>query len=64
MDGYYTGFASDISVSMARWKWVRIDLPEVAGIALLDPALIYKLVIDHSQYDKPLTLADIGEETS
>jgi hypothetical protein len=60
MDGFYTGFASDISVSMARWKWVRVDLPEVAEVALLDPALIYKLVMDHSQYDRPLTLEDIS----
>jgi hypothetical protein len=49
---------------MARWKWVRIDLPEATEISLLDPALIYKLVMDYSQYDSPLTLADIGEDAS
>jgi hypothetical protein len=60
MDGYYTGFASDISVSMARWRWVRIDLPEATEINLIGPEQIYKLVIDHSQYDAPLTLEDIS----
>lgn len=65
LDGYYTGLASDISVSVSRWKWVRLGLPaEVTAVTLLDPALLWKLVMDHSQYDPPLTLADIGEETS
>jgi hypothetical protein len=61
MDGYYTGFASDIAVSCARWRWVRLgaDHPE-DGVTLAEPAAIHELVMNRSEYDGPLTLADIG----
>ncbi len=65
LDGYFTGFASDVAVSMGRWRWVRVELggADPAGIALKDPAVLYKLVTAHSQYEGPLTLADIAEDT-
>jgi transcriptional regulator with XRE-family HTH domain len=65
MDGYYTGLATDISVSVSRWRWVRVDLgaADPASIALKDPAELYKVVLAHSQYDAPLTLAEIAEDT-
>ena len=67
MDGYYTGYASDILVSMARWRWVRLDpasIPEIglAAVVLRDPAAIYELVMNYSLHDEPLTLADVTEE--
>ncbi len=67
MDGYYTGFASDILVSAGRWRWVRLDpgsLPgaDLSGVTLRDPAALYELIMNYSLYDEPLTLADIGEE--
>jgi hypothetical protein len=65
MEGYYTGFASDIGVSSGPWRWVRLHpqgLDAVATITLRNPAVLYKLVMDHSQYDAPLTLADIRED--
>jgi hypothetical protein len=64
MDGYYTGLDSDILVSTGTWRWVRLDLPGVTGVTLLDPLPIFKLIMEHSQYDPPLTLSDVGEETS
>ena len=68
MEGYYTGFASDILVSTGPWKWVRLEPESLSGdvlskISLRDPSVLYELVMNYSQYDVPLTLADIGEET-
>lgn len=68
MDGGYMGFASDILVSMDRWRWVRLDpasIPEVglAGVTLRDPAALYELVMNYSLHDEPLTLADVTEGT-
>jgi DNA-binding transcriptional regulator YiaG len=68
MEGYYTGFASDILVSTGPWKWVRLAPESLSGdvlskISLRDPSVLYELVMNYSQYDVPLTLADIGEET-
>ena len=67
MDGYYTGFGSDIEVSIARWKWVRLEISfevsDLHGIVLREPFTLYDLVMNRSQYDAPLALADVGEET-
>ena len=65
LDGYFTGFASDVAVSVGRWRWVRTDLAgtDPSEISLKDPSVLYKVVTAHSQYDAPLTLADITEET-
>jgi hypothetical protein len=64
MDGYYTGFASDISVSVGRWLWVRLA-PEsgtvLADVALRQPRLLYDLLLGREQNDAPLTLADVEE---
>lgn len=67
MDGGYMGFASDILVSMSRWRWIRLDpasIPEIglAGVTLRDPAELYELVMNYSPNDAPLTLADVTEE--
>ena len=65
MDGFYTGYDDDETVSTARWRWARLDLPaEVTEVTLLDPGMVYKTIMAHSQYDAPLKLADIGEEAS
>lgn len=66
MEGYYTGFGSDIQVSTGRWKWVRLDSAslsdvDLSEIGLRDPATLHRLVENHSQYDASLTLADVGE---
>jgi hypothetical protein len=67
MDGYYTGVGSDIEVSVARWKWVRLgpaplDSADLQGIVLREPSALYDLVMNRSQFDAPLTLADVREE--
>jgi hypothetical protein len=64
MEGVYSGVGSDIEVSSGLWKWVRLDPGPgpLQGIALRDPHDLHDLVMSHSQYGAPLTLADIGEE--
>lgn len=63
MEGHYTGFASDIAVSRGYWRWVRLAAGPVPDpVALADPAALHEIVMNHSAYDAPLTLADIGEE--
>jgi hypothetical protein len=66
MDGYYSGFSSDIQVDAMRWKWVRIDPASLAGvdlqkITLRDPDVIHAF-LEHSANDVPLDLAAIVEE--
>lgn len=62
MDGHYTGLASDIEVSAYRWKWVRLADGDLTGLVLREPVRIYELVMDRTQDDPPLTLADIRED--
>lgn len=67
MDGYYTGFGSDVEVSIGPWKWVRIDADSVAdtdlsAVRLRDPAALGEHIEAHSQYSAPLTLTDIEGE--
>jgi hypothetical protein len=65
MDGYYTGLASDVTVSVARWRWVRLDVAEGADLpaaALLDPAAVFAAVMGQS-FDAPIKLADITGES-
>jgi DNA-binding transcriptional regulator YiaG len=66
MEGYYTGVGSDIQVSTGYWKWVRLEPgslveADLAAVALREPAALYDIVM-HSQYDAPLTLADVRED--
>lgn len=66
MDGYYTGFSSDIRVDAMRWKWVRIDPASLSSvdlqkITIKDPEMIYEL-LENSANDVPLDLAAIVEE--
>jgi hypothetical protein len=67
MEGYYTGFASDVAVSMNYWRWVRLESESVAradlgAVVLREPSALYDLVVNHSQTAAPLTLADVREE--
>lgn len=65
MQGYYTGVGSDIEVSTAPWKWVRLDpdsITDLAAVRLRKPQDLYELVMAHNQYGEPLTLADVTEE--
>jgi hypothetical protein len=64
MQGYYTGFLSDIEVDAMRWKWVRLDAVtlsgvELAGVVLKEPDVIYD-VLEHSA--EPLALSAIVEQ--
>jgi hypothetical protein len=63
MDGYYTGFASDIRVSTGRWRWVRLDAESASTVTLREPSVVYDAVMRHSQDDASLTLADVAEGT-
>lgn len=65
MDGYYTGFSSDIQVDAMRWKWVRLDPTSLSGVdlqevTLNDPDMIHAL-LENSPNDAPLDLAAIVE---
>lgn len=65
MEGYYTGFASDIGVSMSVWKWARLDpesFPDAGpgGVVLAEPSLLHGLVAERSPQDALLALAEIG----
>lgn len=66
MDGYYTGFSSDIQVDAMRWKWVRLNSASLSGVdlqevTLNDPDVIHAL-LENSANDVPLDLAAIVEE--
>jgi hypothetical protein len=65
MDGYYTGFSSDIRVDAMRWKWVRLDPVSFSGaelpqVVLKAPDVIHEL-LEHSAYAAPLTLTAVVE---
>lgn len=67
MDGFYTGFGSDVEVSTGPWKWVRLDPDSLTGVDLAavrlqDPSVLGEHIETHSQYDAPLTLGDIEGE--
>jgi DNA-binding transcriptional regulator YiaG len=63
MEGPYSGVKSDVEVSTGLWRWVRIDPDEgLAEITLREPSDLYDLVMSHSQYGAPLTLADVRGE--
>jgi hypothetical protein len=66
MDGYYTGFSSDIQVDAMRWKWVRIDPVSLSDVdlrevMLKDPDVIHAL-LERSANDMPLDLSAVAEE--
>jgi hypothetical protein len=61
MDGWYLGVASDIAVSFARWKWVRLDAGTTPELTLRKPAELHTLVAERSPYDPPLAVDEIGE---
>jgi DNA-binding transcriptional regulator YhcF (GntR family) len=68
MEGYYTGFTSDIEVDVGRWKWVRLDPLTVSGvelaeIVLKEPEAVYG-VLERSNQGIPLPLAAIADGQS
>lgn len=68
MNGHYTGFDSDVQVSIGPWKWVRLDPNSITGtdlstVRLRDPGVLGEQIEHHSQYDAPLTLTEIEGES-
>jgi hypothetical protein len=67
MDGYYTGFSSDIQVDAMRWKWVRLDSASLSGVDLqqvtLNDSEVIHALLEQSTNDVPLDLAAIVEES-
>lgn len=66
MEGYYTGFGSDVEVSTGPWKWVRLDADSIAEadlstVRLRDPVDLGVRIEQHTRYHAPLTLADIEQ---
>ena len=66
LEGYYTAFASDVSVASGPWKWVRINPKTIKGadlskMTLRKPAEIQELLSAHKNYQGPLSLADLVE---
>lgn len=62
MEGFYTGVGSDVEVSSGPWRWVRLapgSDTELGGATLREPGAVHSLVMTHSQYGEPLTLADV-----
>jgi hypothetical protein len=62
MDGFYTGVASDIAVSAERWRWVRLEDADPAGLILGHAPALHELVMSRTQDDPPLTVDDIRED--
>jgi hypothetical protein len=66
--GHYTGFASDVEVSVGRWVWVRVDPDSLDGVdlgrvTLRDYQDLAELLDAHSQpYSPPLPLDAIVKE--
>ncbi len=68
LDGHYTGYSSDIEVSCGRWIWVRLDPASLEGVdlgrvTLRDPRDLAERLDAYSQYDPPLPLAAVMEES-
>jgi len=65
MDGYYTGLASDVEVIFGRWRWIRLDLGDepvdLGAVTLRDPQDLHAIVMNHTRYDRPLSLAAVME---
>lgn len=67
MDGYYTGLASDVAVSVARWRWIRLYVPPgvaLSQVMLRNPVEVHAVVMNHS-FDAPISLDGVieaGEE--
>jgi hypothetical protein len=66
MDGVYTGLATDIEISFARWRWVRLNPitlegVDLAAVRLRSPTDIHMLIERHSPRDGLLELTAIGE---
>jgi transcriptional regulator with XRE-family HTH domain len=66
MDGLYTGLATDIEISFARWRWVRlnpatIDGVDLSAVTLHSPTDIHSTIERHSPRSGPLDLTAIGD---
>jgi hypothetical protein len=64
MEGYYTGFASDVQVSFGWWRWARLDPggEPLDGLVLREPSCLRDLLRNRSPSDAPLSVADIRED--
>ena len=64
MQGWYSGFASDVEASTGPWTWVRLESTDedLAEAVLKDPREIATLLDAHSQYDGPLPFAAVKED--
>jgi len=68
LDGHYTGYSSDIEVSCGRWVRVRLEVASLEGVdlgrvTLRDPRDLAERLDAYSQYDPPLPLAAVMEES-
>jgi hypothetical protein len=68
LTGHYTSYHSDIEVNHGHWTWVRLDPASLADVdldrtTLRDPGGLAELLNAYNQYDPPLPLAAIVEET-
>ena len=66
MEGFFTGLASDVRITTGAWKWVRLEPGSLEGadlsaMVLRDPAELFALAEQHTQYDAPLSLTALGE---
>jgi hypothetical protein len=67
MEGWYSGYDSDVAVAIGHWKWVRLDPTSLlgeglAGVTLREPRALRELIEQYTQYDAPLPLAAVVEE--
>jgi hypothetical protein len=66
LEGHYTAFESDVSVSPGPWRWVRIDPKTVQEnslppLVLQEPAKIWERLDSQKADDDPISLKDIVE---
>ncbi len=68
MEGYYSGYSSDVEVAIGRWKWIRLDPAtlldvDLSGVRLQEPRTLHERIEGHTQYDAPLPLDTVMETT-
>jgi len=65
MEGYYTGFDNDVTVTSGSWRWVRIDpkiiLTDVSAVKLAEPRQIFDLLGKRMSAGGVLQLSEIVE---
>ena len=43
MEGHYSGYASDVEVSIGPWKWVRLDPASLPEVPVEDPTILLNI---------------------